>query len=192
MIVRYREYLAALDKKLDEMFKKQAPFIKCKKGCAFCCKDGEFPISELEYIGIMFRYEELEDSIKEKVDANINRLLKSKRTKMYECPFLVDNICSVYKARGIICRTFGLISYYGNEHSKMPFCVEMDLNYAEVYDKESEKIVKNASDGTIPTAFNIDRRTLRNKSVEKEFHILFGEDKPLIEWLKEDFKVDEN
>ena len=143
MITRYRKYLETLDTKLSQMFEKQAPFIKCKKGCAYCCKDGEFPMSELEYINIMLKYDELEYELKEKVDSNINKLLKSSKTKLYECPFLIDNSCSVYDARCIICRTLGLISYYKNEYSKIPFCVDLDLNFAEVYDKESQKITKN-------------------------------------------------
>ena len=46
MITRYREYLEFLDKKLTKMFEAQKTFIKCKKGCAYCCREGEYPLSE--------------------------------------------------------------------------------------------------------------------------------------------------
>lgn len=187
MITRYREYLKLLDKKLEGMFEKQAPFIKCKKGCAFCCKEGEYPLSELEYIDLMFRYNELDETMKDKVTANINNLLESSRVKMYTCPFLVDNLCSVYKARGLICRTFGLLSYKEDGKNKMPFCVDLGLNYADVYDKTEGIIAKNAPDGTEPIAFNIDRTTLRSKKIEQDFQIFFGEDRAMIDWLREDF-----
>ena len=43
MITRYREYLEFLDKKLTKMFEAQKTFIKRKKGCAYCCREGEYP-----------------------------------------------------------------------------------------------------------------------------------------------------
>ena len=102
MITRYREYLSFLDKELEKMFDAQKPFIKCKEGCAYCCKEGEYPISELEYLYLMLYYNELEDDLKDKVNENISTLLEKSREKMYECPFLVDNKCTVYPARAII------------------------------------------------------------------------------------------
>ena len=187
MINNYKSYLSALDKKLQEMFKKQAPFIKCKKGCAYCCSDGEYPMSELEYVNIMFEYENLESEKKQKVENNIKELLKQDSHKTYVCPFLLDGICSVYPARALICRSFGLISYYEDEVKKIPFCVTKGLNYSSVYNQETQKIEENAPDGTEPTAYNVNRKTLRSKNIEKDFGIFFGDDKTLYDWLKEDF-----
>ena len=188
MITRYREYLNFLDNKLAKMFEVQKPFIKCKKGCAYCCREGEYPISELEYINLMFYYNELEDSIKDRVNENITNLLEKSREKMYECPFLIDGQCSVYPARAIICRTFGLISYDDKGKKRIPFCVELNLNYSEVFDKESQKITGCSEEGVEPVAFNIERKFLKSSNMEKEFNIFFGKDKPLIEWLEEEFK----
>ena len=74
MITRYREYLEFLDKKLTKMFEAQKTFIKCKKGCAYCCREGEYPLSELEYINMMLYYNELPDDLKTRVDDNIINL----------------------------------------------------------------------------------------------------------------------
>lgn len=188
MITRFREYLEFLDREIAKMFDAQKPFIKCKEGCAYCCKEGEYPISELEYVNMMFYYNELEDSIKDRINENIKTLLEKSREKMYECPFLVNSRCSVYPARAIICRTFGLISYDNRGKKRIPFCVDLDLNYAEVYDKISHKITGFAQDGTEPASYNIDRRFLRSSKIEKEFNIFFGDDRPLIEWLEEEFR----
>ena len=185
MINRYRQFLDFLDKKLEKMFIEQSPFIKCKAGCSYCCKEGEYPMSELEFVNLMFKYNELDDDIKSKVDENIENLLKQSREKMYECPFLVDNICSVYEARAIICRTFGLINYDDKGKKSMPFCADLGLNYSDVYNKDENKITKCAEDNTEPLAYNINRKFLRSSKIENEFNIFFGEDKPLIEWLKE-------
>ena len=187
MINRFRKYLEILDVRLNNMFKKQAPFIKCKKGCTYCCKEGEYPLSELEYINIMLYYSKLPSNIKGQINQNIEKLIEEKREKFYECPFLINEECSIYPARPILCRTFGLISFKKNGGiPKMPFCVELGLNYADVYDTEKLELTKCAKDGTEPVAYNIDRRTLRNKEIQDLFDLYFGEDKSLIEWLKED------
>lgn len=170
------------------MFEAQKPFIKCKEGCAYCCKEGEYTISELEYLNLMFCYNDLSDEIKDKVNENISTLLEKSRERMYECPFLVNNRCSVYAARPLFCRTFGLISYDEKGRKRMPFCVDLNLNYANVYDKTSKTIVKLDNEAIAPVAYNINRKFLRSKKVEKAFNIYFGDDKPLVEWLEDEFK----
>ena len=187
MITRYREYLKFIDERLSKMFDEQKPFIKCKKGCAYCCKEGEYPMSELEYVNLMFQYETLDDEKKQIIQNNISELLKKNRPKYYICPFLINNECSVYPSRAIICRAFGLLSFNEKGKKKVPFCVDLGLNYSNVYDKEQDKIVSFADDGTEPVAHNIERSFLRSQNFEKEFNIFFGEDKTLYEWLEEDF-----
>ena len=83
MITRYRAYLEFLDKELAKMFEAQKPFIKCKEGCAYCCKEGEYPISALAYINLMLCFNDLPDEIKDKVNENIADLLEKERSKMY-------------------------------------------------------------------------------------------------------------
>lgn len=186
MINRFRKYLEILDVRLNNMFDNQAPFIKCKKGCTYCCKEGEYPISELEYINLMLHYNTLSSEIRGVINQKIVKLIEDDRQKFYECPFLIDNECSVYPARPIICRAFGLISYWKDSKPKIPFCVDLGLNYSDVCDKEKKMLVKCADDGTEPIAYNVDRRTLRNSEIQDLFDIYFGEDKSLISWLKED------
>lgn len=186
MIKRYRKYLEVVDAGINNILNEQAPFIKCKKGCAYCCKEGEYPLSELEYINLMLFYTTLSSDKKGIIDEQIENLLKQNRQKFYACPFLIDNICSVYDARPLICRTFGFISYKNNGTPKMPFCVDLGLNYANISDDEKNMLVKYADDGSKPLAYNIDRRTLRSKENEEIFNIYFGEDKAMIDWLRED------
>lgn len=188
MINRYRKYLSILDAKLEGMFERQKPFIKCKKGCVYCCSEGDYPMSELEFIDIMLAYQELNPELKLEVENNIKNLISKEKSTLYKCPFLINKACAVYSARALICRTFGLISYYKNERKKIPFCVDLGLNYAEVFNKNTGKIEAIAQDGTEPLAFNVSRNVLRSKETEKDFGIFFGEDKTLYDWLKEDFK----
>ena len=186
MIERYRHYLEIIDLKLKDMFEEQAPFIKCKIGCAYCCREGDYPVSELEYVNMMLYYNQLQDNLKGAINENIASLIERKREKYYECPFLIKGVCSIYPARPLVCRTFGLIYYTESGRKKIPFCVNLGLNYSEVFDEETSKIVKCAEDGTEPNAYNIDRLFLRRKEIEDTFQIFFGEDKALIDWLKDE------
>ena len=135
----------------------------------------------------MLFYHSLSADTKGIINTNIALVLRKNRQKIYECPFLINDECSVYPARPIICRTFGLMSFMKGGQKKIPFCVKLGLNYSDVYDEESSTLIKCAEDGTEPCAFNIDRRVLRNNEMEETFDIFFGEDRALIDWLKEDF-----
>lgn len=184
MLNKYKKFLDFLDFKLERMFESQKPFIKCHRGCSYCCTEGEFPMSELEFIGMMLYYDTLSEELKEIIKKNIDELLSQPRQKFYKCPFLVDSACSVYPMRSILCRTFGLI-WFKKGKKKIPFCVDKGLNFADVYNSKEDIIVKNAPDGTEPLAFNISRKVLRSKKFEKEFNIYFGEDKTLYDFLSE-------
>lgn len=48
MIENYITYLKFLDEKFNRFFKKQPPFICCKKGCGRCCKNAQFPYTQIK------------------------------------------------------------------------------------------------------------------------------------------------
>ena len=186
MINRFRKYLEILDVKLRDYFELQSPFIKCKKGCAYCCKDGEYPMSELEYANMMIYYDTLAPELKGQINQNIVALLNTNKHKFYECPFLVNNSCSIYPARPIICRAFGLIFKSENGKKNIPFCIDLGLNYANALNSDTKQLTNNAPDGTKPECFDVDRKCLRSREIEELFDIYFGEDKAMADWLKED------
>ncbi len=188
MLNRYKNYLEYLDYKLRNMFNEQSEFIKCSIGCDLCCKNGEYPMSELEYAYVISFYSILQDNIKIAISNNIINLLEQKFAKYYECPFLIKGVCAVYEARPLICRTFGLISYTKNNKKQIPFCVDHGLNYSNVYNKEKSIIDIPTDSVNEPKAYNVNRTFLRSKKVEEKFNIYFGEDKSMIEWLREDVK----
>ena len=187
MIDRYHRYLEIIDYKLKHMFEEQAPFIKCKIGCAYCCKEGEYPMSELEFVNLMLYYNTLDGNLRGAINENISDLLASNRQKLYECPFLIKGVCSVYQARPIICRTFGLICIRENKPNAIPFCIDLGLNYANAADTGTHTLVRCAEDGTEPVAYNVGRKFLRGKEMEETFNIFFGEDKSMVDWLREEF-----
>ncbi|MCM1003348.1 MAG: YkgJ family cysteine cluster protein [Candidatus Gastranaerophilales bacterium] len=192
MIENYINYLNFVEEKLNKFFESQKPFICCKKGCGKCCKNAIFPYSlmEMNYLlsGMMFLSEEVQDEIAQ----NVQRILKAREDFKgeefrYDCPFLINDECSVYDYRGVVCRAFGLMTQGKNKEIKVPFCCFDGLNYSNVVDYETSKVSpeKFAELGCKeePTAFNVSYEFLTNTEFEKEFNFKFGEKKPLIEWF---------
>jgi Fe-S-cluster containining protein len=106
----------------------------------------------------------------------------------YECPFLINHECSVYEFRGIICRSFGLMSINPEGLSKIPFCAFEGLNYSNVVEPDTkiistEKYKKLGENIPEPLAFNVGYKFLTSKDIEKNFNIHFGDKKSLIDWF---------
>lgn len=193
-IENYSKYLEFLQGRLNKFFEAQSPYIACKKGCALCCKNAQFPYSEVEFSYLIQGSLSLPKEIQEKVDKNIQKVLKEKESVQganfkYDCPFLIDNECSIYLYRGIVCRTFGLIEVNNEGNDKIPFCHEKGLNYSLVVDEEkmliSEEKYLALNEEKQPLAYNISYKFLTSEKMEKEFCFNFGDKKPLIDWFSE-------
>lgn len=195
MIEDYKKYLALIEKKLlNKYFEAQKEYIFCKEGCSGCCKSGEYPTSELELMYLMEGYQNLPPDLQAVIAQNSDKI-KSHREqsgeKLYQCPFLINNKCSVYEHRLIICRTHGLMYYLPSEdgviRNKIPACCNDGLNYSQVYDSKQKTITSetwgNSGIKAEPVAYNISREVLTNNSVTKELRLEFGESKALIDWF---------
>ena len=108
-------------------------------------------------------------------------------SESYACPFLINDECSVYEYRGIVCRTFGLAQLGPNSELKVPFCAYDGLNYSNVIDLETGKVsaekFKRLNTDLEPLAFNIAYLNLVDEDIAKAFGFEFGEIKSLAEWL---------
>ena len=191
-IENYSKYLAFLQIKLNKFFEAQSPYIACKKGCSMCCKNADFPYSEVEFNYLVQGSLTLYDDIQNKIEENIRKILQEKRnfkgeSFKYNCPFLLQDECSLYLYRGIVCRAFGLIEANDIGNSKIPFCHELGLNYSQVVDEEkmliSEEKYLSLNEPKMPLAYNIGYKILTSDKIEKEFGFKFGEKRPLIEWF---------
>ena len=189
----YVIYITYLNKKLNGFFEKQYPYICCKKDCAKCCMNGEYPFSAIEFDFLMIGFSRLPADVQEKIMSEIKSLKdkkskENKETFTHKCPFLINNECSVYDFRGIICRSFGLIAINEHGNSKIPFCAFEGLNYANVLDVETKIIssekYKKLGDVPQPLAFNVSYNFLTSETIAENFKIDFGEKKPLLDWFK--------
>ncbi len=191
---RYEIFLYTLNKELQKMFDNQAEFIKCKEGCSYCCEQGEYPFSELEFNYLIEGYKQLDSNTKKIIKENIKQINKEKSKNtdkifMHKCPFLIDKRCSVYQNRGIICRTFGLLCEHNDGRLTIPFCHEYGLNYAQLYDKELGQLI-DERDGiklskTEPAAFRIERDNIMNLSIAKNLNIVWGDSKTMIDFINQ-------
>lgn len=74
MIENYVTYLKFLDEKFNRFFKKQTPFIYCKKGCGRCCKNAQFPYTQIEVVHLLSGAQKLNDETIEQIMDNIAKL----------------------------------------------------------------------------------------------------------------------
>lgn len=194
MLENYVNYLNFLQNKLNKFFEKQKPYISCKKGCGMCCKNAQFPFTQIEAAYLLSGAKNLSEELSEQVMANIRKIQQDKKefkgeTFNYDCPFLINNECCVYEYRGIICRSFGLLTVYENGKSRVPFCCFQGYNYSNVLDEATKTIsaekYKASGIEQEPLAFNISYKFLIDEAFEKGFNFKFGEVKPLIDWFDE-------
>ncbi len=193
MLCNYAVYLEFLNEKLNKFFESQKPYIFCRKGCAKCCKNSQFPYSAIEFRYLLNGALTLDKRIQEKIEANIKELLEKKKNFrgkkfLYDCPFLIDDVCSVYPYRGVICRTFGLMTNTVNQKIKAPFCAFKGLNYSNVLNLRKKTIsvrkFKKLNTKLEPLGFNISYKYLTCEDYERTFNIKFGESKPVIDWFE--------
>lgn len=190
----YENYLAFVQEKLNKFFKAQSPFIACKEGCAHCCKNAQFPYSQMEFNYLIYGSLSIDKEIQSQIEKNIEKVLKDKKEFQgekfrYDCPFLINNSCSVYQHRGLICRAFGLLEICHQDKLKIPFCHELGLNYANVVDNDkkiiSEEKYKALNVEEQPLSYNVGYNFLTSEEIENSFNFKFGEKKSLIDWLEE-------
>ena len=86
--------------------------LACSPGCTSCCMN--FNVFPVEYF-----------SIKEEISKM--KVIINKNPSEGGCIFLVDNLCSIYRSRPIICRTHGLpLLSMGEEGWELSHC---ELNF---------------------------------------------------------------
>lgn len=186
---KYLSYLSYINNKLATDFASQKPYIFCKKGCAKCCKNSRYFFSKIEFEYLKLGYEQLDFMTKAKIKTNIEKLKQEyeNNNDSYACPFLINDECSVYEYRGIVCRTFGLSQLGPQNELKVPFCAYEGLNYSNVIDLETGKVsaekFKKLNTDLEPLSFNIAYLNLVDEDIAKAFGFEFGEIKSLAEWL---------
>jgi Fe-S-cluster containining protein len=186
MLQEYAQYLATvIDPQLEVFFEKERPYIFCKKGCSRCCESGQYLYTKLEFDLLMYGFSHLDDAVRGEIFKKIETI-KKEGEKLYACPFLIEKECAVYPYRGLICRVFGLAWHNEDGSINVPNCIDVGLNYSNVFDKEknfSPEMFALTGLQDEPVAYNVRPEALRETEAVRYLNLEFGECKPLIEWL---------
>ena len=174
MLKRYEKFLKEFDKKLSQLTENQKPYLKCKKGCADCCQNGDYPFSRLEMEYLMSGFLTLPENIKQQIRSNVSNIQNKNN---YVCPFLINNLCSLYNYRGIVCRTHGL-AYLYNDTIKLPECANNGKNYSDIFDKKTKEIIiKN------PIKESLRTDDILKSPLAEKYQLEAGEIRKLIDWF---------
>lgn len=115
----YRQLRNRVDAVCGQLHQTHALHTQCRKGCSDCCMN--FDLTAVEFHSIS-------QTLKgKKTDWNPNAAPES-------CIFLIDNACSIYDDRPLICRSHGLPIIQQNDETdelELSFC---PLNFTQVED----------------------------------------------------------
>lgn len=104
----YRRLVVRLEKEILRLTERHGDGIQCHAGCSACCMG--FSVFPLE--AALLR--EATNAIPEEIMAVVLRNQTGEKADA-ACPFLVNDLCVVYDARPVICRTHGLPLAYIDE-----------------------------------------------------------------------------
>jgi len=86
--------------------------LACHRGCAACCRTHTaIPVTPIELVGISWH-------VTEKIEGSTRKMLQLQLQKHQSgeaCPFLVDNVCSIYEFRPYACRHFNIFNQVCDE-----------------------------------------------------------------------------
>jgi len=165
----YKTFIKSLDDKLSTYFERDKDKICCCKGCSACCKNADFPLSFMEMKYLMQGFLRLDKLTHDKVRNNIKNVISSDE-KNYTCPFLIDDLCSVYEYRPIICRVHGLAWMRSDGIVNLPDCAKNGLNYSKNFDGKT-------------VDFEPIKEDLNPIALRKNKKIGFSEVKSMINWF---------
>lgn len=114
----YYELRKKLDSRISELEQIHSKHMICKNKCSSCCMS--FKVLPIEW-----------HAIEEKIGNNHS--YKQKENKD-DCKFLINESCSIYENRPLICRTQGLPIVHYNEETEIWDLLACELNFTNVSD----------------------------------------------------------
>ncbi len=111
---QYHQLINRIDDEVKKLEKLHTNKMQCKEGCSSCCES--FGVMDLEF-------DYIQNYITEHNIALPPTLFAQRYRK--RCRFLINNRCTIYPVRPIICRTHGLPILYRSEmgdHYQLSVC----------------------------------------------------------------------
>jgi len=128
----YHQLLAALDTEIVRIGEIHGATLSCGPGCASCCR--AFSVLSIEAACVQEAIASLDKARQERLSRNLAE-------GDDRCPLLIDDLCSVYAARPVICRTQGLPLAYVDEERQAIEVSACPLNFPDDYDFAPESLL---------------------------------------------------
>ncbi|HCC55292.1 MAG TPA: hypothetical protein DEQ20_10295 [Desulfobulbaceae bacterium] len=120
----YRQLLAYLDAEIARIGGMHAEALSCGPGCASCCQ--AFSVLPIEAACLRKAIADLPVVSQRWLGGNLAE-------DTGRCPLLIDELCSVYAARPVICRTQGLPLAYVDADREALEVSACPLNFPDEY-----------------------------------------------------------
>ncbi len=118
----YKKLMEDVNNEIRKLEKQYKGILQCRPGCIKCCK--ELSVLPLEAEILQEAFNALSNDV-------IQIIHSQAKNKNRACPFLIENLCSVYQARPLICRTHGLPVGYVNNNNETIEVSACPVNFSE-------------------------------------------------------------
>lgn len=160
LIQDYHQLLAALDAEIARIGEMHGATLSCGPGCASCCL--AFSVLPIEAAC-------LREAIAALPSASQKRLRRNLAEGDDRCPLLSDDLCSIYAARPVICRTQGLPLAYVDEERQAIEVSACPLNFPDEYAFAPESLL--FMDGFNARLAELNRAWCRNQDLAPDKRI---------------------
>jgi len=158
LLGQYQQLLIDLETAMDRAAKSTgAGCLRCRPGCVSCC--------------ISFAVLPIEAAILQAAIAGLPRPSSPDRPTENVCPLLIGDLCSVYAARPVICRTQGLALAYVDEEQESIEVSACGKNFAVDFLFQPEMLLFMDSFNDRLFALNMDYCRLWKKAPDRRIPI---------------------
>lgn len=98
-LVPYRNLLATVDRRLEQIRRQYSAHIACTKGCPCGCRN--LSIFPVEALSVASAFQEMPARAADRIQK------RAAAASLWDCPLLEDQACTLYSFRPMICRTHG-------------------------------------------------------------------------------------
>lgn len=104
----YRQLIKQVDKLTAKLSSHYAQHLVCRAGCSGCCHH-HLSVFAVEAATVREAVEALPESLRARLQQQAREVLELEtRGERVACPMLINDRCSIYESRPLICRTQGL------------------------------------------------------------------------------------
>ena len=153
----YERHVSAVDGEFRRVYQKFADRMQCRRGCSMCCSQ-MFSISRLEAAYISRAVKAMPEAERDRLRTAARRYVSDARQLLgreedagdeeaitprpglrLACPALAGDACSIYEARPIICRKWGIPIFNPAKPAELQAC---DLNFKPGEEVEIEGLIE--------------------------------------------------